>query len=322
MIETLAWLYALVNLSDLWETIRPVCLLMLWYVADVYCYHITSVDQFNIVMNHIKHDWSWCRDEDHRPYGLIIDSHLPPRYILYRSAYDREIYVYTTEMYYKTRLSQPVHHGIELQPQIDIVDQKLPNQDIRFIRMICRKGNQSWAGYREMTVTTFPDFGFTTEQANMFHKVMIHYNEVGFAKVLLSGPMRTGKTSFAYLLARELQTSLCVSFNPTEPSDSLPNLCSVVDHSPQKPLVILLDEVDQILENITQGIPRHKKYLIAVRNKQHWNDMMDQIQWGIYKNIILIMTTNKSVKTLKAYDPSYIRPGRMNFIFELNSKIQ
>lgn len=327
LVGTLTWLYALVNLAGLWATIRPIVEWCMWYIADIYSYHITSVEQVNIIMNHVKHDWSWYRDEDQRPYGFIIHRHFPPNYIVCRDHYDRdELMVYTTHTYYKNKLSQPIQHGpvnlqLNTKPKRMGSDNNKDYKHQHTIRMICRKGSQAWAGYREMTMTTYPKYRFTMKQSTMFKQVMTHYNTHGFAKVLISGPMRTGKTSFGYLLARELETSLCVSFNPTEPSDNLTNLCTMVDHGPTQPLIILLDEVDHILQHITHGIPRHKKYLISVRNKQQWNNMMDQIEWGVYRNVIFIMTTNKPVKILQQYDPSYIRPGRMNMIFEMTTPI-
>ncbi len=323
LVTSFTWLYALVNLAGLWATIQPIVECVLWYFANIYTYHITSVEQVNIIMNHVKLDWSWYRDEDQRPYGIIIDRQFPPTYIVYRAPYDRdELMVYTSHQYYKDKLSQPIQHGLvnldlTTQPKHMALHKDIKNQ--RSIRMICRKGSQAWAGYREMTITSYPKYSFTPKQSTMFKQVMTHYNQHGFAKVLISGPMHTGKTSFGYLLARELETSLCVSFNPTEPSDNLSNLCTTVDHGPTQPLIILLDEVDHILRSITHGIPRHKKYLISVRNKQQWNNMMDQIEWGIYQHVILIMTTNKPVKYLQQYDPSYIRPGRMNMIFEMTT---
>lgn len=78
------------------------------------------------------------------------------------------------------------------------------------------------------------------------------------------------------------------------------------------PLIILLDEIDVTLEKIREGIPQHLKFPIAVKNKTDWNSLMDGFDTGMLQNVIIVMTTNKSLKEIDAMDSSYTREGRVD----------
>jgi hypothetical protein len=45
--------------------------------------------------------------------------------------------------------------------------------------------------------------------------------------------------------------------------------------------------------------------------------MLDEIQRGMYPNIILLLTSNKTPDFIRSLDPSYIRDGRVDLTFEM-----
>lgn len=313
MLASLTWIYAVVNYREITEFLQPLFLYLAWYLFDICCYTITSTTTCNIINHKCKTDWSLEKDEDNRPCGLIVHRHYPPKYIIYRPRYDATMYVYTTRRYFTQTLN--ICNSVATKDTNESKTGDDTDELGGMITIYFRKGDQGYSGYRTRTVA-IPNYRMTFCQVTMYHEIQQFYKTNKFAKVLISGPMHSGKTCFAYLLARELRTSLVTTFNPTEPSDSLDNLYHTVDHSSHSPLIILLDEVDTMFDTIVRGIPRHKKYLIQVRTKQHWNIMMDQIELGIYPHIILIMTTNKSKDELGTkYDTSLTRPGRVNLFY-------
>ena len=44
---------------------------------------------------------------------------------------------------------------------------------------------------------------------------------------------------------------------------------------------------------------------------------LDKIGMGIYPNIILILSSNKSIHEIDKMDPCYLRKGRVNIVSEL-----
>lgn len=312
-----AWIYALVNLERMFISVVPFILFVVW-LLDVHCYTFNSKETQSLICNFMKNDISMQKDEDGRPCSVVLHRALLPRYIMYRSQWDRSLYIYTTTHYLNNVIMKQSNHtekaNIETKPKKKLVE------DIPKVRLIIRKGDQGYAGYRARDVFITP-YVFTKQQSKMFCEITKFYNKHNYAKVLITGKMHTGKTCFAYLLARELRTCICTTFNPTNPSDSLDNLYLNVEHTVDEPIILVLDEVDGILSHITQGVEPHKQFLISVRNKHDWNEMLDRIELGIYPDLILIMISNKTEEELSLYDSSYLRQGRVNLRYTLTDTI-
>ena len=81
--------------------------------------------------------------------------------------------------------------------------------------------------------------------------------------------------------------------------------------------MLAFDEVDGALMAVHAGVAPHKNLPIAVPNKAGWNLFLDEIGRGMYPHLILLMTSNRSPEFVRALDPSYIRPGRVDFCLEL-----
>ena len=62
--------------------------------------------------------------------------------------------------------------------------------------------------------------------------------------IILWGKPGTGKSMIPILLAKKLKASLCDTFNPTEPGDSLSRLYNTVCPTSDNPLIIVLEEYD------------------------------------------------------------------------------
>ena len=191
-------------------------------------------------------------------------------------------------------------------------DEDENNSNIKYLV----KSTSEYSGYNRYCVRDIKiskNHVFNKNQDELFIKLMNFYNENKFAKILISGSMGTGKSYFSYILARKLGCYLCDSFDPTEPSESLTNLYTSKKLSGTQPLVVLIDEIDTIIMKIHEGkIQQHKHYPILTKDKMSWNTFLDKIDYGLFPNLILVMTSNLSRNQIDKFDKSYLRDGRIN----------
>lgn len=132
--------------------------------------------------------------------------------------------------------------------------------------------------------------------------------------VLVYGPPGTGKSMLAYVLASDLNGSVC-KFNPTEPGASIVELYNTVDPKPECPLVLLVDEYDEMLYAVhDRRVVTNSKVRTLVKDKPSHNSHCDDLR--TYPNLFVIRTMNtpRCVVTSKT-DPSYTRRGRNDAYF-------
>ena len=76
------------------------------------------------------------------------------------------------------------------------------------------------------------------------------------------------------------------------------------------PTIIVLEEIDTLIRNIHEGnIERHKNITTLIHNKSTYNTFMDDMI--LYRNVIIIMTSNEDKSSIDAIDPCYLRSGRI-----------
>ena len=118
------------------------------------------------------------------------------------------------------------------------------------------------------------------------------------------------------LIAKALNGSMCKTYSPTEPGDTLRNLYDTVKPTYESPLILLIDEFDGIIDLIHKNeVKCHDNIPIEVRNKTSWNTLLDDINLNIYPFIVVILTSNVNITT--KYEQSYIRPGRVDLYYEV-----
>lgn len=191
----------------------------------------------------------------------------------------------------------------------------------RKIKLYRRWGEYKYVNYAH-TMLNIPYKQFYCNQIELYHKIkeLFVNREKNNVICLLSGDIGTGKSFFSYLLARELNASICSTFNPIEPGDTFHALYDEVNPTKTKPLVIVLDEVDILLNAIhNKEVVRHKNVPTLIYDKITWNHFLDQFDYGIYSNVILVMNTNKSKTDLDKLDPSYVRSGRVDIHYTFTS---
>lgn len=141
--------------------------------------------------------------------------------------------------------------------------------------------------------------------------------------VFLYGPTGTGKSSVAPLVAQKLNAAFCPNLKLWSPGETIEELYHECQPTVKRPLVILLDEIDQVLEKIhRQTLSRHKSIPTAILDKTDWNQFLDRFQFAFFPHTIIVMTSNHSTKTIaENMDPSYLREGRIDLAFEMTNTL-
>ena len=183
---------------------------------------------------------------------------------------------------------------------------------------ICDKIGPYWHYKWETISVKPPDWTPTTSQMNAIENITSEFNTRGFATGLLYGSPGSGKSNIPLLLARKMlstneKVTIVDTYNPTDPNDAFSAMYSHISPDQKKPLIVVLEEVDGIILAMHRNeIKRHEHLPIQVMCKADWNKWLDRFDRGYYKNVILLMTSNKSLDWFNELDASYFRDGRVN----------
>jgi hypothetical protein len=181
-----------------------------------------------------------------------------------------------------------------------------------------RSGTFYWFKYNKINFNV-SKFNPKFNQELIINDIITKFKEKNNFVGYVYGPPGTGKSMIGILLAKELKGSIVKTFNPSQPGDCIENLYSMIEPSSEKPLIILFDEFDIMIDSIHQGITQHKNIPTQITNKTTWNMFFDDFNLGLYQNVIILLTSNVSPDDFKIkYDPSYIREGRINNSYSLN----
>lgn len=171
---------------------------------------------------------------------------------------------------------------------------RMVEQEIRFVQRPCTQQSSVVSKFVELVNISIAN-GFGQRLAAM-----------------IAGPSGTGKSQIARMIAVALNATICDDFNPTDAGECLATLLRITKPTHKNPLIIVLDEADQMFIDIHgQKIKEHEFLVTPVRNKPGWNTFADRL--SEVDNVILIITMNKSFKEIDEMDPSYTRYGRIDF---------
>ena len=223
------------------------------------------------------------------------------------------IHIFTTRAFFD-RLT--ANDEIVLKPTSHVVKEK------ESITLYGRSGNYMTLYYTRRTLDV-SDLVAQGDQVYIIADIMKQYKKKGRATVFIHGICGAGKSTLGLLLAKELGGSFCHTFNPTTPGDSLHNLVREAEEfsdENKKPLVIVLEEANTLIRQIhANEIGLHKNIQTSVYNKSTYNTFMDDM--ALYKNVILILTSNEGVDQVNAIDPCYLRKGRVDAWYSMMNEI-
>ena len=120
------------------------------------------------------------------------------------------------------------------------------------------------------------------------------------------------------MLAEELKGTFVDTFSPTDDNDMLEALYRAAEPTKEKPLIIVLNEVEGIFQaahkrNGDQQITA-APVNVEISNKTKLNSFLDMIY---YENIIVVMTTNWHRRKFDRLDESFLRSGRVHVCAEV-----
>jgi hypothetical protein len=161
------------------------------------------------------------------------------------------------------------------------------------------------------------------QQAHVVDGICDIYNKYKRATIFIHGVSCAGKSSIGYLLAKKYSGRFCHSFNPTDAGNMIDYVINAMnsDKDDDSPNIIVLEEVDVIIKGIhTNSIPVNKDVPTLVYNKSTWSSFLDDMIF--YNNVILILTSNESKESIDSLDPAYLRKGRINASFTMDTPLK
>ena len=174
--------------------------------------------------------------------------------------------------------------------------------------------------FRKRRMPTMKIVPYSSQEC-VISQIKGQYGKTKHVVALICGPPGTGKSMIGLLLANQYKSAFCNSLKPWQPGDTFGSLYSEVEPSAESPMIIGFDEVDTVITKVNGGIPSHKTLTTQIQDKSGWNSFFDTIQRGLYPNVIVIMTSNRSAEYIRSVDPSYIRERRVDLVFDMDVTI-
>lgn len=299
-------------LSSMCAMLWSIPFILLW-VFNIRLYKLSNNNDIVKILNKLS-KYSTITSDDGVPQGIIFDKRavIVVQEVNSMDGTSMLLWVIASEKNLRELLGNPTCGKSSKSPS----DGEEPLGATSDITLYERGGNFHWLTYSKRSLDV-SRFEARDRQREIIDKVKTHFDENGHTVVYLHGKPGTGKSLLGLLLTKEMNGSLCNTFDPTEPGDSLNGLYNRVAPEKETPLIVVLDEFDVILHNIHTGIAPHKNIPIQVKNKTTWNQFLDRIQIGMYPNLILVLTSNKTPDYINEMDASYIRKGRVDMCCEV-----
>ena len=328
-------IYFITQITNILKQLLPIIKAFMMIVFHYKSYRLNDKETRNKFECYIETQEIWCfkYNSEGKPNGTIIHKSIFPQFFANTDNYDDDPYIFCRKETFKSIrnfVDKLKFKKIDLEKikenekMLDLTEQddsdNEDGDDTKNKILYLYNNYSEYSGHTNYSCRNIKisnNHKFNHNQEELFNEIMNFYNDNKYCKVFISGNINTGKSYFSYILAKKLNCYLCDTFDPTEPSESLTNLYTSKRISGDKPLIVLIDEVDVILKNIHENkIQKHKHYPILVRDKMTWNSFIDKIDYGLYPNLIVIFTSNQNKEYIDSLDKSYIREGRINIFKE------
>lgn len=298
-------------LSTLFYSMPWECIFLLTRLIGIYYYTIEDRFLYQRIQNKIK--YSTIKAENDMSYGYAFGKW----FVCHISKEDfegRKIRLLTTEKTYKKLIEETSTMFMNVESENNKEEKQ---QKENSTLSICERAGKYGHFYYRKRDCLFRKLYPKECQNTIMENIKKIYSKRGNCVSLIYGSPGTGKSMLGILLASEYSGIYCNSMNFLDPGDSLSELYSHSQPTFEKPLIVSIDEADLMIEKIHKGFPLHNKIPTQVHDKRSWNRLFDDINRGLYPNIIFLLTMNSSPDKILEMDPSYIREGRVDFIHVL-----
>lgn len=345
MLSAYVTLTSIVYLHRIIENILPIFQFILHVFFSYNMYIIDNKECKIKILKNMKNFYCYSYDDNKDPLRFIIDKKIIPSYFAYiEEGHTDYVYVFCKKETFESMIQEnyvkksiilsknhiPINErntnenehddydsdDIDMESR-DKCDELLKQNSISYLSFSGSYGH-FFITERKINLSNIHTLEWYEYQNTLFRDIMNFYKENNFCKVFLNGEPGKGKTFFAYLMAQRLNCYLTDQYNPTDPGSSLNALYHRAKKvSPNKPLIIVLDEVDVLLNKIhNKELSHHKHYKSEIYDKTSWNQFHDKISYGLYPYLIIIMISNKNKKYIEDMDSAYLRKGRTNLFIE------
>ena len=271
-------------------------------------YEISNEDTINYILSELGKNSS-KRTESDKAAGLIIGFWYYC-YMKEDAEKDMKLYLFCTKKMYK-----------KIVEKVSELEENHTKKTKKIIIDHWVKIEKDWCCKYKKTLYDVTDFIPKKDQSDIISDIKKKYLENKNRLItIIHGKPGCGKSFIGFLLAKELKGSLCRTYNPTKSFNYLRNIYSFIEPTENKPLIIILDEIDIIFKKITTGIDtRYNSDPKEVIDKESWNRLCDDMQLGIYPNVIIIGTMNENPQNI---DHSFIRENRVNILYKMGESIK
>jgi hypothetical protein len=283
-------------------------------VLGLQFFTVTEQRTVNLIENSIANCYSTIT-KDGKPAGFVVGKW----YVGYVNEItgqhgnkSSEIWIYTTKKIFE-KLSKNSNDS----------DDSIESDNALKLKMWYKTGNTFHWSYRSINMNMEKYKVARQNQVEIINSIVDDYNNsnTGNVVTLLYGHTGGGKSAIGKLIALALNGTYTKRYNPTKAGDSFANFYAKVSPTKKCPLVVSLDEFyEKIIQRImNKNISDHKFSDVDIVDKADWNNFLDDINDGTYPYVILVLSMNGSTNMITDYDPSLIRPGRVDLRFEVAS---
>ena len=248
------------------------------------------------------------------PSGFFINFNCVG-YYNYVDSYDSvsaELHILTYHTYFQTLFETE-------QQTIVFTENSKPKLSTQTLTMFLRTGSYTNIYYTKLRIN-MTDLQPIAKQVEVVDSICSVFSTKKRGVFFIYGVSGAGKSTIGVLVANKLNGVFCHTFNPTEPGDTLQHILRDSDPTEERPTIILLEEVNTLIHAVHDNtIQRHKNVLTCIRDKSTYNTFMDDLI--LYKNVLIIMTSNETKESVDSLDPCYLRKGRVNEYYSMMEQL-
>lgn len=226
----------------------------------------------------------------------------------------RELFIFCSKKYFDQKIKDIDNNTSQ--------DEKKNDSDSKELIIWERYGSYFYLQYSKRSFDV-SDFIPRPEQSTVIDEILEFYEKNKYCVALIHGKQGCGKSMIPLLLGKKItkkdhEIHFCDTFKPTDPGDQFSNLYNRIGPTKESPLIVVLEEFDIMVLKLHNGaIAQHRHMPSNIFDKTSWNQFFDRFDRKFYPWVILVLTSNRTPEFINDLDPSYIRDGRINKMFEI-----